>query len=224
MLTEGKWDVKILEHGWKALNSTTPRPFRIISCATNDENSGEGTGGVETLRAALDSARIDQPPTIGIFDRDKDGVEKGFNKLSNNFKASASADLKIQKAGTAAAILLPITAGREDYAKVLNLPIELLFSDAYISKEIMGKRLLLRPRIIRQHVDNLALPLGETETTQPHHQQVVKDSKRAFAEIVVPTLPVGAFQPFRLIFELIASALVQLQKARGLVASTTSTA
>jgi hypothetical protein len=223
VLTEGKWDVKILEHAWKALNPATPRPFRIASCATNDEDSGEGTGGFETLRAALDSARIDQPPTIGIFDRDKDGFEKGFNKLSKNFKASDSSALKIQKAGTAAAILLPVPEGREDYAEVLNLPMELLFSDTHISKEVTGKRLLLRPRKIHQHVDNLVLPLDVTETTQPHYQQVVKASKRAFVEIVVPTLPIEAFEPFRALFDLVTYALVQLQKARCFVASTTST-
>jgi hypothetical protein len=81
VLTEGKWDVKIMECAWAKLYPNIVCPFRLIPCATTDEDLGVGTGGLETLRAALDSARIDQPPTIGIFDRDKDGVEKGFNKL-----------------------------------------------------------------------------------------------------------------------------------------------
>ena len=37
---------------------------------------------------------------MGIFDNDKDGFEKGFNKLSRNFRAGNNPHLKMQKAGT----------------------------------------------------------------------------------------------------------------------------
>jgi hypothetical protein len=166
------------------------------------------------LRAALESARLDQPPAVGIFDNDKDGYEKGFNRLSKNFKAAQSMNLKIQKAGAAAAILLPTPASREQYEKVRNLPIEFLFSDACIAKTVDGKRLLTKPRRIHQHIDNLVLDFGATETTETHHRQIVTESKKAFAEVVVPTFTAEAFEPFNKLFALIQTAITSLEASR----------
>ena len=187
-LVEGKWDVKIFQEAWKKIFPDIAMSFRLFSCDTTDENSGEGSAGCGSLRLGLESVRPDEPSTVGIFDRDREGFEKGFKGLNKNFKTSSfSNDIKLQKAGTAAAILLPVPTGRESYANSANLPLEFYFSDEFLEKEINGKRLVLKPRKIRQIVDSLALPLEEIESSEPHHRQIDPNSKKHFAEHIVPS-------------------------------------
>jgi predicted ATPase len=211
-LVEGKWDAKILHEAWKKLFTNISMPFRLFSCDTTNEDSGEGSAGCGTLRLGLESVRADEPLTVGIFDRDKEGCDKGFKCLNKNFKvASFSSDVKLQKTGTAAAILLPAPLGREDYAKVLNLPLEFYFDDTSLAKQMDGKGLVLKSRKINQHIEGLLSGFDQTESHEPHHRQIEKNSKKHFAERVVPALPVEAFETFRPLFELIKKVFQELE-------------
>jgi predicted ATPase len=213
VLTEGKWDVRLLGDAWRKLYSNKQCPFRLIPCSTLEDDSADSTGGAETLRAALESARLDQPITIGLFDRDREGADK-FKRLSNNFRTVASnPNLRIQRSGAAAAILLPIPPGREAYGSVLNLSLEFYFSDQHLSTEVDGRRLLLQPRQIRQHVEHLLFE-QTVATEEPHLRQIVKDSKKPFAETIVPALPPAAFEPFRPLLALVAQVIEELQAKR----------
>ena len=91
---------------------------------------------------------------------------------------------------------------------------EFYFADENLEKTINGKRLLLRPRKIRQHIDALSLPLPEIESHEPHHRQIVPDSKKHFAEEVVPSFPPSAFGAFDPLFKAIQKAFEELEKAR----------
>jgi len=215
VLTEGKWDVKILLEAWKKLFADAPIPFRLLACDTSVEESGEATGGFSSLRTGLESVRLDEPVTVGIFDRDKDGYDKGYNGLNKNFKlATFSGDAKLQKFGAAAAILLPVPTGKEQYAHAMNLPLEFYFDEPSLATVVAGKRLLLKPRKIRQHIDGLSLALGEVESNEPHHRQIDSSSKKHFAEQVVPALPVQSFEAFKSLFELIQKVIQKLEGIR----------
>jgi len=215
ILTEGKWDMKILHEAWKKLFPDASMSFRILSCDTTVESSGEATGGCGTLKPGLESVRFDEPITVGIFDRDRDGYGKGFNVLNKNFKPAAwSGDVKLQKFGAAAAILLPVPTGRDQYAHAMNLPLEFYFGDNFLETEVDGKRLLLKARKIRQHLEGLSLPLGDIESSEPHHRQIEQDSKKHFAEKVIPTLPAQAFEAFRPLFELVQKVILEPEGVR----------
>ena len=168
---------------------------------------GEDDSAIATAVHGLESVRADEPLTVGIFDRDREGFEKGFKGLNNNFKLSSfSNDVKIQKYGTSAAILLLVPTGREQYAQSANLPLEFYFNDEYLETEVNGKRLVLKQRKIRRFIDSLALPLDEVASSEPHLRQIEPSSKKHFAEHIVPTLPPKAFDAFRPLFELVQQA------------------
>ena len=200
VVTEGKWDVEILTHAWEALYSGQ-MPYKIISCDTTNSSDG-GSAGADMLRMCLTSARPDQPIAIGVFDRDKHGVERGFDRLGANFTSdSECTDIKVQSAGACAAVLLPIASGREAYAEVQNLSIEFLFGDETLSQRVNGKGLNLEyPRVSRV-VHGSGHKLPEVTATEDHLRQIDDSSKAAFACDVVPTLPDEAFGEFEELFD-----------------------
>jgi hypothetical protein len=83
-----------------------------------------------------------------------------------------------------------------------------------LNKEVAGKRLLLRPRKIRQHIDGLSLSLGEIESNEPYHRQIESRSKKHFAEQVVPALPAQSFEVFRPLLELVKKVIQALEGIR----------
>jgi hypothetical protein len=216
LLVEGKWDVKVLQEAWVKLFPTDQIPFRLFSCDTTDEDSGEGSAGCGALKLGLESVRADEPLTVGIFDRDNEGFKKGFNCLSKNFKPSSfSQDVKVQKTGTAAAMLLPVPLGRESYAKAFNLPLEFYFNDESLMQQIDGKGLVLKPRKIHQHIEGLFLDMDQTVSHEPYHRQIEKASKKHFSEKVVPALPATAFEKFRPLFALVQKTFQELQSIKS---------
>lgn len=216
LLVEGKWDAVILHEAWEKLFPTIQIPFRVFSCDTTNEDSGEGSAGCGALKLGLESVRADEPLTVGIFDRDNEGFKKGFSCMSRNFKpAPFDQNVKLQKTGTAAAMLLPVPLGRENYAKAFNLTLEFYFDDESLMKQIDGKGLVLKPRKIHQHIEGLFFEMDQTVSQEPHHRQIDKASKKHFSEKVIPALPAAAFEGFRPLFELVQKTFQELQSIKS---------
>ena len=214
LLTEGKWDALILAEAWKRLRKKAC-PFKIIPCDPVDGESGGGSGGVSTLKACLETVRGDEPVSIGLFDNDKEGREKGFAALGRFFEQwSTHTDVKIRKDGVAAAILLPPFAGREKYAEANNFPLEFYFSDADLAKQVNGKGLLLEFPKVEQIVQSLGVRLEPTIAAEPHLRRVNSDSKAVFAEVVVPSLDDAAFGNFENLFNKMEAAFKHLESIR----------
>ncbi|OQA90669.1 MAG: recombination protein F [Elusimicrobia bacterium ADurb.Bin231] len=197
LLTEGKSDVTILETAWKKLYPSTNRPFEIISC---DPCPAGGAGGVGMLAKALESCRVTLPPTVGLFDRDNDGI-KQYNELDKNFHTinqQNQISYKIHKNNHVIAVLLPENiSNRKTFIEKENLPIEYLFSEQYVRQQKNGKGLVFKqlPRIVKIGNKNES----SKPTTEPEYRKIV-ENKIFFAKNVVCDFPTEAFENFKILF------------------------
>lgn len=203
VLTEGKWDVIILNEAWKRVRGGTP-PFRIQAAST-----GGTSGGVPVLMSILRGARTEPPILLGIFDRDHEGLKNGFEKLIGKtfVRSDFSNDVLLQEHGACAAVVLPVPLGREAYAAVPNLPIEFLFPDSALSTKVGVHCLELSYPSIHQQVGTTGVKLPSVKATEPHLRQIGVSSKAGFAQHVVPTLPDSDFSAFKGLFDLIDASL-----------------
>lgn len=207
-LTEGKSDPIILTEAWNRLFPDRQADFRINTCDPLDDTSGSA-GGAHMLRKALESWRPDEPFAVGLFDRDQEGIN-AFENLDRNFIETAEDKLiKIHKNKTVAAFLIPDIDGKQDYIEAKNLPIEFVFHDDYIEKKnAEGYGLELRQESRVTYIGPLKIPNGET--TEPHYRKIGAN-KVLFAEEIVPTFPVAAFDDFEIIFIIFKRILGILQ-------------
>lgn len=215
VLTEGKTDVKILNIAWRKLYPGRNLPFELKKCDNVDphndkgDNSG-GNGGTLTLRNYLVSYPSDaQNIVIGIFDRDKEGLDA--YKLDGNFK-DINASLKKHKNGKAFAICIPVLEGLEKFNRNKYLPIEFLFDEEYLKKEVEGRHLKLIPRKIQKKMDGVILEeaLGE----KLEEMKIDELTKKLFSEKIVRTFPKEAFVRFEKLFELIESSISESKKRK----------
>lgn len=207
LLTEGPSDPMILNEAWKRLYPHKVMEFRIISCNTfTDKENAAGTG---MLTKALESCRSDQPLTIGLFDRDWEGM-KAFKKLGGMFHVFQGNPLvKIHKNKNVAAFLIPDIDGKEDYIEAENLPIEFLFPEDCITKQQNGFGLKLRQVKKTTKVDQRII--GEVETNEPYHRKI-DGNKVHYAEKIISTFPDSAFNNFEKIFECFQLSLSHMSK------------
>lgn len=220
LLTEGKWDVAMLEAAWAQLFPGRDRPFRVLSCDTTDTDGGS-TGGSSVLCQHLKTVRADMPIAVGLFDRDKAGV-KEFGKLGKNFEAVPGVECTLrQKQGTCAAILLPSTAGRERHAEVENLELEHYFADAAMLKQVgdRGLRVLTHePTLAVPGIGVVPMPEGLNLNLGGEYAAIDSSSKKAFVESVLPTLSGDDFAAFADLFALVESTISDLSHMRVAVA------
>jgi hypothetical protein len=216
LLTEGKWDSVILQTAWKKLNPGKRSPFKIRSCDPMDSDPAHTSGGVSTLKALLETWHPNDPVVVGLFDRDSEGRKKGFDAMNGTFeKYSKDEDIKCQKLGSAAAMLLPVTAGREGHAKADNLVMEYYFADGHLLTKVEGRGIELECAQIERVVRTSNFRLTPEQSDDPCHKRVVDSSKKWFAEKVVPSLPAEAFSPFAALFEKVDVAIKHLDSVRA---------
>lgn len=209
LLTEGKSDVLILEEAWRKLYPNKTKSFSIVACDPCPDGDG-GAGGAQMLTKALESCRIGLPRTVGLFDRDDEGL-KEYGDLDANFseKHPHRLSYKQHKNGNVIAALLPDNIpGREKFVKVKNLPIEYLFPESNVlqKKERKGLEFEQEMRITR--VGNKSESVERT--TETEHRKV-KGGKVYFAEKVVPTFPKEAFSNFTVLFTAIDKLFEKLK-------------
>jgi predicted ATPase len=210
--TEGKLDALILETAWDKLFPNKAMPYNLKSCDPLPEDGRGGAGGCETLGKFLSVVRADSPHiAIGIFDRDKDGVEN-YNNLPRYFKELWNMkEAKLSQNRKAVAILLPIPPGREEYAKQLNLCHEFYFSDSVLLEQTEdGKGLVFEQRkmVTRDMITNETIEIQERDL--PETRQIVA-GKKIFAEKIAPVLEPAEFEPFKLLFKQIDKVLDHVQ-------------
>ncbi len=199
VLTEGRSDAKILETAWQKRRQAV-MPFRVRSCETGVVEAGAGNGGATSLAVCLKGVASDNPhAVIGLFDYDEAG-RKAY-KLDRNFVAFQVGDHTAKRAmhGKSYAVLLPTPDFRSDCWEHENCPIEYLFRDEHLATEVNGVVLELKCKKATRKVGNknYEFPLGD-ET----HLKDVGRNKVDFADVVVPALPVEAFDAFDTVFDL----------------------
>lgn len=205
---EGKTDAAILSTAWDKLAPEETMPFDISSCDPLPEGVDGGAGGAETLRKFLSTVREDSPHiAIGIFDRDQEGIT-AYKRLPKYFKEVGEIGARVSLNGKAAAMLLPVPPGKEEYVNFLNMVIEFYFSEQALSRRTDdGYGLTFRQPEIQEVVRCSGAPvLHKRASDLPHTRQVV-DGKRAFAESIVPGLDTVEFEHFSLIFDKICAVL-----------------
>lgn len=206
ILTEGMTDKTIIETAWKKVRGNAVAPFSVKSCDTTDGSDG-GAGGADKLALCLKAVRADNPHiTIGIFDRDKEGM-KSFS-LDGNFQASdLFSDVKRSSNNKAYAMLLPVPSGREEFGSANNLPIEFMFPEEFIATKVDGRGLEVEPWKIEHKSGDLTLQLPTSDVAWA--RSLVSGTKKHFAQKVVPALPVEAFAGFETLFATIESIVAE---------------
>lgn len=198
VFTEGKTDVLILKTAWEKLYTDKAIPFEIFPVETTA--FGGGDGGYSALTRRLESVREDENLQIGIYDNDYAGNDKGFIKLNNNFSfLEKSKYIKVHKNKRAAAILLPVVPGLEEFENYKNLAIEFYFSEIDLNKKVNGKSLELESFF--QPVQRYGVEIASVKRDDLYLSKIVSNSKKYFAETIVPTLPKKSFCNFSLLFE-----------------------
>ncbi|MDX8443141.1 ATP-dependent nuclease [Mesorhizobium australafricanum] len=197
ILTEGKTDEVILLEAWRKLRGGRP-PFKIKCCDITDGTDG-GSAGASRLALSLRAVPYDSSNiVIGLFDRDDAGIKEW--RLDGTFVADDFfSNVKTSKNGKSFALLLPVPDFRSDCAKNQNLPIEFLFPDDYLAKEVDGKSLELKPIMATRKLgeENFRVKIGDGTA----FQQIQDSSKVGFAQFVVPKLPKEAFVAFEFLFK-----------------------
>lgn len=212
LMTEGKWDVKILSEAWNRLYSSKECPFKITTCDISPEEHQHHTGGADTLKNYLKIVLTGFPITIGLFDLDKKGYEC-FSKLDGSyFTPEGSTNLKLQTYGNSGAILLPVIENRRLEAEAKVFCIELYFDDEYLEKEVEGRSLGIT------RTENVTLINGN-ESQRELFINIKDDNKKHFVEKVVPTFPNVAFENFKILFDKIEKVIAKLQEIRNANAS-----
>lgn len=201
LYTEGITDVQILTTAWEKLYDTDC-PFAIKSCNTLREEDGSAAG-CDVLKDLLCTTQPDCPQIIiGLFDRDKQGI-KSYGLNANFIKHEEK--WKRHKNGRAYAMLLPTPAGKELFAEYENLCIEYYFEKADIDKRVDGKGLKLTPIPIENKFRGKSVE--SRIPTEMHFHEVDKNTKRFFADNVVPSFPPESFVHFKKLFEQIQEIL-----------------
>ena len=167
----------------------------------------QAADGLFTLLVGLDFAAC-QPFTVPVS-------QQAFAGVSRNFNGHDTEDTKIRPDGAAAAILLPVVLGREEYAEANNLALEFYFEDEYLEKKVDEHGLELESRVIQQVITELRnFKLPEIASDELHLRKIVAASKKHFAEKVVPTLPKEAFGNFQRLFEKVQATIETLRQKR----------
>jgi len=203
LYVEGKTDRMILETAYKKLFGNQPQPFNIRECDVVGDDHG-GAGGAHVLGLLISGVRPDSPhAALALFDNDKEGIDV-YKKLPAYFVDRHDSKYrpgKVSRGGRAAAMVLPVPAGREAYAKLLNLPIEFLFRDEDLAKRTYdGKGLEMKFPELEIRVRRHGNPLIETRTSDLPETREVVGGKLAFAAEIVPMLPRDSFEAFKNLF------------------------
>ncbi len=209
LLVEGKWDAAILREAWSRINSAKEPPYRIIPCGDSLQ------GGADTLRSSLETVLPDEPPTVGLFDHDKQGFECCFSKLNRTFEALGGTSIRLKSDGAAAAVVLEPPPDREDFATHNTLTIEFMFADRYLRTQKEGRTARLSPLKIAQVIEATSEKVSREDATDPSLVSFCNDDKAWFAGILVPSLPDEAFEPFRAVFDLIQRAFDEAKMRRA---------
>lgn len=210
LYTEGKTDVIILETAWKNLYPQVEIPFKLLSIETFYE--GGGGGGVGSMNRKLDSVKPEEVLQIGLYDRDTEGINKGFKKLSNNFsELEGLSFVKKHRNGKAFAILMPTPNGKKPFADSENLCIEFLFPDEILLSSVDSKgRSMLIP--FEQDVKRGNVVVDKYVSSELHLSKIDNNCKQWFAKQVVPTLPVEAFKNFEILFSAVMKILESIEE------------
>jgi predicted ATPase len=199
LFTEGKTDVSILTTAYSKLYSNT-LPVELYPVETTDISGGDG--GFSALVRKLESVRADEKLQIGLFDNDDAGNQQGFKKLNKNFSPFPGNDyVKVHKNNKAIAILLPVVPGLEEFERFKNLQIEFYFKEEDLRQKYRGKGLVLEP--YQTTINFKGEPIDSKQYTDLYLSKIVKDSKKYFAEKIVPRLDPTSFANFRQLFDLI---------------------
>lgn len=215
ILTEGRTDALILGTAWRKLRGTEPQ-FRIRSCETGGENAGSGNGGATKLSVRLKGIPGDHPHAVlGLFDFDKAGIAE--YSLDRNFVDMNVGPYLCKRAmhGRAYAALLPAPHFREECFRYKNMPIEFLFEDEYLLRNVNGYRLELTRKKASTMVGDIKV---EFELDDETHFKDIRGGKNEFASIIVPTFPPEAFRAFDSVFQMF-ELLIQDNAERQLVSA-----
>lgn len=209
---EGKTDARVLRVAWDKLFPDTAMPFGVKHCDPLPENGDGGAGGAGTLKTLLSTVRADSPHVaIGVFDRDQEGC-KAYEKLPAYFDEIPDIEAKVSRNGKAAGFLLPVTAGREAYARLLNFYTEFYFGEEVLSlRNDQGYGLEFEQPEIEQRIASPGNPVLATERSNRPETRRIVAGKTVFAEDIVATLDPDEFGNFALIFERVHEIIEYLQ-------------
>lgn len=204
LVTEGKTDKIILETAWDKLYPGQEMPFTIQSCdLLPPTDSTGGCGGCSVLKKTLEVVRHDSPTlVIGIFDNDKEG-QQSFGLDKNFTVLDSKPHVKKHRHNKAFAVILPPPPGREVFAERGTLSIEFYFSESDMKKNVDGHHLGLiqQPLIVLDPVTGKSIKEKEIATTEFEYCAIDKDTKKDFAENVVPTFDASSFTAFDILFQ-----------------------
>ncbi len=203
--TEGPTDTPILKTAWKKLYESDI----LFTISPVEIKRGVATGAT-ALAEELNTHREQHGIAIGIFDRDTEGI-KAYKSLHSEFEEKD--DFKVSTDRNAAAFLLPIPLGKEKLAELDKLWIEYYFSETALNtKTDDGKGLVFeyKPIVTTRRIENKIIEEIKTDE-KSLETAVIKDGKRIFAEVIVPTLSVEEFKGFELVFEKINEVAMFLQ-------------
>jgi RNA-directed DNA polymerase len=205
--TEGITDKLILETAWKKLYGD-----KFLFTVSSVELKPSVGGGTTGLVDELNSHRKQHGIIIGIFDRDTDGIKSYNRDLHSEY--TIKDDYKISEERRAAAFLLPIPDGKKKLAELEKLWIENYFSEMALgTKTEDGKGLLFeyKPKVTKEMIGDKVI--SETKVEEKSIETaIIKDGKKDFAKLIVPTLPIEEFEGFKLVFEKINQIVELLQQ------------
>ena len=194
VLTEGRTDAKLLLLAWQKLRGGVP-PFAIRTCETGGESAGSGNGGANSLAIRLKGIPADHAHTvIGLFDYDAEGI--AAYKLDRNFVETTIGGFKVKRGmhGRAYAAYLQIPDFRKECQEYKNLPIEFLFRDAELNKELNHKKLDLVVKKATTMVGDKKIEKALDDFTW---FKDVRGGKSDFAETIAPNFDDTAFAGFK---------------------------
>jgi RNA-directed DNA polymerase len=203
--TEGPTDPPILKTAWQKLYQDEI----LFIIAPVEIKPGIATGAI-ALVDELNTHRKQHGIVIGIFDRDAEGI-RAYKSLHSEFEEKDGFKISIDR--NAAAILLPIPAGKEKLANLDKLWIENYFSETVLNTKTNDEKGLVfeyKPVVVTKRIESKVIE--ETITDEKSIETaVIKSGKRVFAEKIVPTLSVDEFRGFELVFEKINEIAELLQ-------------